>query len=146
MNLKRVLLIAIAILLAVGTHAQRVNRTEICQDIPNLTLEQQQKIDKLSATHQLKMDGLRAQFYAEPDAVIASGYKTQMNTEMRNNYNNISGILTADQQIWFDQTCNVNSRRANSYNAGYGRGQGHGRGQGYGRGKGYGRGQSNLTF
>ncbi len=123
MNLKRVFLIAIAILLAVSTNAQVPNRTDICQEIPNLTLDQQKKIDKLSATHQLTMDGLRAQFYEERDGGIASGYKAQMNTEMRNHYNNISGILTSDQQTWFDQTCNVNRRSGNSYTAGYGRGQ-----------------------
>jgi len=158
MNLKRVFLIAIAILLAVGTNAQVPNRTDICQEIPNLTLDQQKKIDKLSATHQLKMDGLRAQFHAERDGVIASGYKTQMNTEMRNHYKNISALLTADQQTWFDQTCNVNRRSGNSYTAGYGRsqafrrGQGYGRGQSYargqsyGRGQGYGRGQARLNY
>ena len=111
MNLRRDLLTVVAILLAVGLNAQSVNRTDLCQYIPNLSPEQQQKIDKLSATHQLKMDGLRAQFHAERDGVIASGYKTQMNTEMRNHYNNISGILTSDQQTWFKQTCNVNRTR-----------------------------------
>ena len=114
MNLRRVLLTVVAILMAAGTNAQRANRTDLCQNIPNLTLEQQQKIDNLSATHQKKMDGLRAQFHAELDGVIASGYKTQMNTEMQNHYKNIAGILTTEQQIWFDQTCNVNSRRGNS--------------------------------
>ena len=142
MNLRRVLITVVAILLAVGTNAQVPNRTDICQKIPNLTLDQQKKIDKLSATHQLTMDGLRAQFYEERDGVIASGYKAQMNTEMQNHYKNISTLLTADQQTWFDQTCNVNRRSGNNYNAGYGRSQGYVRGQSYARGQGYGRGQS----
>ena len=63
MKLRRVLITVVAILLAVGTNAQVPNRTDICQEIPNLTQDQQQKIDKLSATHQKTMDGLRAQFY-----------------------------------------------------------------------------------
>ena len=152
MNLKRVLLTIIVILLAVGMNAQRVNRTDLCQSIPNLTLEQQQKIDKLSATHQKTMDELRTKFYAERDGVKATGFKTQMNTEMQNHYKNISGILTIDQQTWFDQTCNVNNRRDNSYTAGYGyvqgrgRGQCYGRSQGCGRGRGCGRGQGRLFY
>ena len=97
MNLRRDLITVVAILLAVGTNAQVPNRSDLCQNIPNLSQEQQQKIDNLADTHQKKMDGLRAQFYAELDGVKASGYKTQMNTEMQNHYNNISGILTPEQ-------------------------------------------------
>ena len=145
MKLKSVLLTVVAILLAVGMNAQRANRTDLCQNIPNLSPEQREKIDKLSDTHQKTMDGLRSKFYAETDGVKASGYKTQMNTEMQTHYKNISGILTADQQTWYDQSCNINTRRSTSYTAGYGRGQGLGRGQGYGQGRGrgqsYGRGQ-----
>ena len=146
MNLGRVLFTVVAILMAMGTNAQRANRTDLCQNIPNLSLEQQQKIDKLSATHQNTMDGLRANFYAERDGVKASGYKTQMNTEMQNHYTNISGILTTEQQTWFDQTCNVNSRRGNYSRGEFGWGQGRGRGQGYGRGQSYGRGQGRLSY
>ena len=159
MNLKGILLTVAAIVMTAGASAQRVNRTDLCQVIPNLTADQQQKIDKLSTTHQNTMDALRTKFYAELDGVKASGYKTQMNTEMNNHYQNISGLLTTEQQTWFDQNCNVNNRRGNYYQAGYGRGQGYGqglgrnqtfvRGQGYGRnqtfvrGQGYGR---NQTF
>ncbi len=134
MNLRRVLLTVAAIILAVGVNAQSVNRTDLCQNIPNLTPEQQQKIDKLSTTHQTTMDGLRAKFHSERDGVKASEYKTQMNNEMQKHYKNISGILTTDQQTWYDQTCNVNSRKNTSYTPGYGRGQGYGR-QSYGRGQ-----------
>ena len=62
MNLRRVLVTVVAILSVTGTPAQRVNRTEICQDIPNLTMEQQLKIDKLIATHQNTIDELHTQF------------------------------------------------------------------------------------
>ena len=146
MNLRGILLTVAAIVMTVGASAQRANRTDLCQAIPNLTLDQQQKIDKLSTTHQNTMDALRAKFYAERDGVKASGFKTQMNTEMTNHYQYISGLLTTEQQTWYDQNCNVNNRRGNYYTAGYGRGQGLGRNQTFVRGQGYGRGQGRLTF
>jgi len=142
MKLKKLLFATVAIMMVSGAFAQRANRGDICQTIPGLTIEQQQKIDKLSVAHQNKMDGLRSQFYAEPDAVKASGFKTQMNTEMKDHYLNISGLLTPEQKTYYDQTCNVNRRSRNYYSVGYGGGQGYGRGQGYyGRGQGFGRGQ-----
>ena len=141
MNLRGVLLIAAAFLLVLGANAQRANRSDLCQAIPNLSLDQQQKIDKLSVAHQNKMDALRTQFYAECDGVKASGFKTQMNTEMKNHYRNVSGLLTTEQQTWFDQNCNVNTRRGNYNSVAYGRSQGYGRNQAYGRGQGNGRGQ-----
>lgn len=147
MNLRGILLSVAAILMAVGINAQRANRTDLCQVIPDLTVDQKQKIDKLSVAHQNKMDALRTQFYSESDGVKASGFKTQMNTEMQSHYQNISGLLTPEQQTWYDQNCNVNNRRSNYYTTGFGRGQGYVRGQGYGRGQvyvrgqGYGRGQ-----
>ena len=149
MNIKGFILIVATIVSTIDANAQRSNRTDLCRAIPNLSLEQQQKIDKLSTTHQKTMDDLRTKFYAEPDVVKASGFKTQMNTEMKSHYQNISGLLTSEQQTWFDQNCNVNNRRA-----AYGRGQGlgrnrtYGRGQGYGRGRGqgYGRGQGRFRY
>jgi Spy/CpxP family protein refolding chaperone len=123
-------------------YSQIANRGDVCQNIPNLTKEQKQKIDKLSVTHQKTMDGLRKQFYSENDVVKASEIKGQMNTEMANHYRNISGTLTPEQQTWFDQTCNVNGRRGNYSKGGFARtGQGYGRCMGYGRCQGYGRGQ-----
>ena len=141
MNLRGILLSVAAILMAVGINAQTANRTNLCQVIPNLTVDQKQKIDKLSVAHQNKMDALRTQFYSESDGVKASGFKTQMNTEMQSHYQNMSGLLTPEQQTWYDQNCNVNNRRSNYYTTGFGGGQGYGRGQGYVRGQGYGRGQ-----
>jgi len=147
MKLIKVLLTSAAIILATGAFAQRANRGDVCQNIPNLTKEQKQKIDKQSIAHQKTMDGLRAKFYAENDAVKASEIKTQMSTEMANHNRNITALLTADQQIWYNQQCLATSRRGYgrgmgySHGQSYGRGQGFGSGQGYGRGKGLGRGQ-----
>lgn len=140
MKLVKVLLTTAAIIMATGAFAQRANRGDVCQNIPNLTKEQKQKIDKQSLAHQKTMDGLRTQFYAEMDPVKASEIKTQMNTEMANHFRNISGLLTAEQQTWYNQQCFANNRRGYYARGGLGRGQGYARGMGYGRGQGYGRG------
>ena len=151
MKIKRFILIVAAIVMTVDANAQRSNRTDLCHAIPNLSLEQQKKIDKLSTTHQKTMDELRTKFYAEPDVVKASGFKIQMNTEMKSHYQNISGLLTSEQQTWFDQNCNVNNRRAAfgrgqglGRNQTYVRGQAYSQGRGYGRGRGYARGQGRF--
>ena len=62
MKLRKLLLATAAIMMVTGAFAQRANRGDVCQNIPNLTTEQKQKIDKLSITHQKTMDGLRSQF------------------------------------------------------------------------------------
>ena len=114
MKLRGYLLTVAAIVMTVGATAQNANRTDLCQYIPNQTPEQKQKIDKLSVTHQNTMDALRTQFYSESDAAKASGYKSQMNTEMKNHYQNLSALLTPEQKTWLDQNCNVNSRTGQS--------------------------------
>jgi len=152
MKPRKVLLIVMALTMALGTKAQRVNRGDVCQNIPNLTTEQKQEIDKLSVTHQQKMDRLRDQFYAESNMAKASEIKTQMNAEMKDHYKNISALLTPQQQVFLDRNCYVNRSRGSYYDRGFGRdgqgyrqgGQGYGRGNwgasGRGRGRGQGRG------
>jgi len=155
MKPKKVLLIAIAFTMALGTYAQRVNRGDVCQNIPNLTTTQKQEIDKLCVTHQQKMDRLRDQFYAECDIANASEIKTQMNAEVKNHYKNISALLTPEQKVFLDQNCYANRSRGSYYGRGFGRngrgyrqgGQGYergngrafGQGRGQGQGRGYGR-------
>jgi hypothetical protein len=158
MKLLKVVLTTAAIILATGTFAQRTNRGDVCQNIPNLTKEQNQKIDKQSLAHQKSMDGLRTKFYAENDAVKASEIKTQMNAEMAKHYREISGLLTTEQKIWYNQQCFATSRRGYYSRGSFGRGQGCGRGIGYGRGQvfepgqgrgrgmGYGRGMGRVTY
>jgi hypothetical protein len=150
MKLTKVLFIAITLSMALGIYAQRVNRGDVCQNIPNLTAEQKQSIDKLSDTHQQKMDRLRNQFYAEPDVARASEIKTQMDAEMKDHYGNISALLTPEQNIYLDQNCYANRIRGSYYGNGFGRngrgyyqgGQGrYGRGRGVATGQGRGRGQ-----
>ena len=141
MKLIKVILTSAAILLATGAFAQRANRGDVCQNIPNLTKEQKQNIDKQSLAHQKTMDGPRTRFYAENDAVKASEIKTQMSTEMAKHNREITALLTTEQQNWYNQQCFATSRRGYYSRGGFVRGQGYGRGQGFGSGQGYGRGQ-----
>lgn len=141
MRTRKVLFIAIILSIALGTDAQRMYRSVVCQSIPNLTPVQKQKIDKLSFAHQKKMDRLREQFYMESNVTVASEIKRKMDTEMADHYQNISVLLTPEQKTWFDQNCYANTRNEPYYGRGFGR---HGRGywhggQGYGRGPGRGR-------
>jgi tRNA U34 5-carboxymethylaminomethyl modifying GTPase MnmE/TrmE len=152
MKPRKVLLIAMALTMALGTYAQRINRGDVCQNIPDLTTEQKQEIDKLSAAHQQKMDRLRDQFYAELNMAKAAEIKALMNAEMKNHYNHISALLTPAQKISLDQNCYANRSTGSYYGRGMGRngrgyrqdGQGYGRGNGralnQGRGRGQGRG------
>lgn len=143
MKSAKVLFTALAFMIFTSAYSQQINRADICQSIPGLSTEQQQKIDRLGLTHQKKMDDLRTQFRSESNAQSAALLKTQMNNEMQSHNRNISAMLTPEQLTWYDQTCNANGN--GSYNTrpangrGLGRGQGVGRGQSIGRGAGYGR-------
>jgi len=133
-----------------GAFSQQAFQGDICQSIPGLTSEQQQKIDKLGASHQKKMDALRTKFISESNAENAANLKSQMSSEMENHYQNITALLTPGQQSWYEQNCYANKSRnyyaRAGYGQSYGRGQGSGRGirytggTGYGRGTGFGRG------
>ena len=138
----KVLLVLAGILIATCVNAQNTGNGDLCLLIPDLTPDQTQKIEKLSVAHQKTMDDLRTKFWSENDAAQASVYKTQMNTEMEKHYQNVSALLTPEQQTWYDQNCNVNNRNyySRSGTARSGRGLGPGRGAGRGRGLGPGRG------
>jgi len=137
----KVVLTTVAILVTTGVFAQRINRGDVCQHIPNLTAEQKQKINEQSLAHQNTMDDLRNQFYAESDGVKASAIKKQMNAEMAKHYRKISGLLTTKQKTWYDQQCFAAGRKSYYSRKGQGRGQGFGRGMYYRRGQDYGQGQ-----
>ena len=141
MKLKKVFLTTTAIVMVAVIYAQTANQGDICQYIPDLTTEQKQKIDKLSTAHQKTMDDFRAQFWSESDPAKASDIKTQMNTEMDKHYQNISALLSPEQNIWFNRNCYANSRRGFGRSQGFGPGRGYGRGQGFGPGRGCGRGR-----
>jgi hypothetical protein len=152
----RLLLAMAALVIATGTRAQQINRSDICQQIPGLTESQLKKINDLGEAHQKKMDQLRTRFYAETDPAEAASLKTEMNSERNTHYRNVSALLTPEQQEWFDRQCyaDTNGRylrqgSRQGYGRGMGRaairdgrycGRGYGRGNGYGMGRGAGRG------
>jgi hypothetical protein len=144
MKRAKVFFTALAFMIFTSAFSQQAFRGDICQSIPGLSSEQQQKIDKLGLTHQKKMDALRTKFLSESNAENAANLKSQMNSEMQNHYQNITALLTPEQQSWYEQNCNANSNRnyyaRAGYGQNYGRGQGAGRGPGYTVGAGYGRG------
>jgi hypothetical protein len=142
MNPAKVVFLALAFMFFTPAGAQQTNRSDICQRIPDLNIEQQQKIDKLSLAHQKKMDELRIQFRSESDVQLASSLKTQMNAEMQKHYQNITALLTVEQKTWYDQNCSASYTRGSYPRNGLGRGgRAYGRRQGAGRGAGYGAGQ-----
>ncbi len=145
MKLKKLFIAIAAILMATGAFGQRVNRGDICKEIPGLTLEQQKKIDRLSVSHQEKMDQLRMQFYAERNSNQASSLKKEMNTEMKNHFQNLSAQLNTEQQAWFNQHCSADGKgayyvKSDSQRMGRNAGRRLGRGSGSGTGRGAGRG------
>ncbi len=103
----KVVFIALAFIIFASANAQQTSRGEICQSIPGLSLEQQQKIDNLSLTHQKKMDELRLQFRSERNIQVATDLKTQMNTEMQKHYKGITALLSSEQKTWYDQNCSA---------------------------------------
>ncbi|MEA3450854.1 MAG: Spy/CpxP family protein refolding chaperone [Bacteroidota bacterium] len=146
----------IAMLFSVNTFAQRGNgygngngygQGYFCNNIPNLTTDQQTKITNLRTGHWKQMQASRNQLAvknANLQTLRSSGdinainktidemsvIRTNMQKNREQHFQDVRSILNADQQVYFD---NFNSRRGN------GRGYGRGNGRGYGRGNGRGR-------
>ncbi len=138
----KLLMIAVVFMTASAAYSQRVNRGDVCQEIPNLSTQQKSDIDKLSTQHQTKMDALRSKFYSETDAAGAKEAKMKMNAEQNSHNQAIRNLLTVEQKSWFNQTCIRYNSQGTRNGQGYVRGQGQGRGQSYYvRGQGQGRGQ-----
>jgi len=140
MKTPRFVITAVAFFFVTVAFAQRVNRGDICQNIPNLTDELKSVIEKLSSQHQKTMDALRVQFRSEADPVNAREIKKKMFLERNEHYQAIFELLTAEQKLWFQQNCLRYTIQGYGQDRGYGRGYSQGQGQGYGRGRGYGRG------
>ena len=142
----KVLFIVSLMVIVASAYSQRPSRGDACRQIPDLTKEQKEKIDKLSSAHQKSMDDLRAKLYAENDALKASEIKSQMAAERANHYRNISVLLTPAQKACFDNRCFANFRRGYGRGMGDVPGMGYGCCMGYGRSKGYGRGWGKRRF
>ncbi len=135
----QLLMITVVFMTASSAFTQKVNRGDVCQEIPNLSTQQKSDIEKLSTEHQKTMDALRSKFYSETDAAISKELKMKMNTEQNSHYQAIQNLLTVEQKSWFNQSCIRYSGQGNGRGKGFGRGQGYGRGQVSGRGRGYNR-------
>ncbi len=126
-----------------------------CNNIPNLTVDQQNKINELRTAHWKKVQSnhnllaekrarlqtLRTADNVDMNAINntideISVIQTGMHKNKEQHFQNVRSILTADQRVYFD-----NFNKSNRYGQGYGRGRGNGYGQGYGRGRGNGYGR-----
>ncbi len=118
-----------------------------CNNIPNLTADQQTKITGLRTIYwkerqnffnQLAEKRIRLQILRSADNVDMNAINnsideiTVIQANMLKNkeqhFQNVRNLLTDDQKVFF-----------NSFNGGRGNGQGYGAGAGYGCGRGYGR-------
>lgn len=140
---------------------QTYGRMEYCERIPDLTEDQQQKIEALRVVHLKEMTGFRNQMdelrarkrtlmSSDADLKEVNTVIDQM-TELQNkkmkqsakHRQDVRNILTDEQKVYFDSM----PRKGRGHGKGYartGRGSGNcnynGRGQGNGQGIGYGRG------
>ena len=149
----------IAMLFSVNTFAQRGNgwgnsqgnnngQSYFCNNIPNITADQQTKITNLRTAHwkqrqtnqnQLAVKSTNLQTLRSTGDINAlnktidemSVIRTNMQKNREKHFQDVRNILNADQRVYFD---NFNRRRGNGQ--GYGRGKGRGNRQGYGRGNG----------
>lgn len=174
-RIKKVTVLAIAVLMFAGSnlYAQRgrnystrgygYGQGQICMMLPDLTEEQQSKIEtyrlshlKEMNTHSNQMNELRAKRQTlitsdnsdmkEINAIIdqMTGVHNKMLKTSAKHRQDVRSQLTDEQKVYFDSRPMRGQR--NGRGAGYGRGngrgynQGAGYGQGYGQDAGYGRG------
>jgi len=161
-GLKKTSLVLVAILFLAlsSTYAQRgrnyQNRQddfrpkEVCQRIPDLTEEQQTKIEALRVTHLKEMNVFRNQMnelrakkhtlmtsdntdMKELNGVIdqMSGLHNKMMKSSAKHTQDIRNLLTDDQKVYFDSRPRGKHGHGNGMGDGYGRGSRQGRGYGY---------------
>ncbi|GET27467.1 hypothetical protein NT017_37960 [Prolixibacter sp. NT017] len=138
---KVVLTIMFAGLLALGANAQpRGNgygkgqgngygyrNAGICQNIPGLTQEQQDKIADLQKTHWKQMDELRLKRMRAATLKERDQIGVQIAEARAAHHADLMAVLDKDQQQW------ANDHLAMGFGRGQGRGAGCGRGYGQGR-------------
>ncbi len=123
-----------------------------CNNIPNLTADQQTKITSMRTAHWKKMQesrNLLALKRAKLQTLRSSGdinainkiiddmsaIRTKMQKNREQHFQNVRNILNEDQKIYFDNFSRGKGRYC-SFGRAYGAGNGTGYGQGYGRGRG----------
>ena len=137
----RMLRIALTILfagmLAIGANAQpRGNgsgrgmgcaNAGICQNIPGLTQEQQDKIADLQKTHWKKMDELRLKRMRAATIKERDQIGIQMAEARAAHHADIMALLDKDQQQWFNDHVALGFGRGHGQRGGCGMGYGQGR-------------------
>jgi len=128
-------------------YGQGLQTGYFCNNIPNLTADQQTKITELRTSHwkerqnfsnQLAEKGVRLQILRSADNIDMNAInksideigviQTGMMKNQEQHFQTVRAMLTDDQKVYY-----------NNFNRGRGNGQGYGNGRGYGRGRGSGR-------
>jgi acyl-CoA reductase-like NAD-dependent aldehyde dehydrogenase len=110
-----------------GQRGRKMNNC--CQNIPNLTEEQQDQIDELRSSHLEKMAELRQERRGTTNFDEKDEIREKMLKERETHREEIRALLTEEQQAYFDKHYrnmrNYNARNSNCGNnkAGKGRGQ-----------------------
>jgi hypothetical protein len=110
-----------------GQRGRKMNNC--CQNIPNLTEEQQDQIDELRSSHLEKMAELRQERRGTTNFDEKDEIRETMLKERETHREEIRALLTEEQQAYFDKHYrnmrNYNARNSNCGNnkAGKGRGQ-----------------------
>ena len=133
---KAVNLVFVLILITVTTQSfgQRGrNVNNCCQNIPNLTEEQENQIDELRSDHMEKMAELRQKRRANTDFDKKRKIRETMLDERETHRTEIQSLLTEEQQAYFDKN-NRNMRNYNARNNNNCRNRKAGKGRGNGRG------------
>ena len=137
-NLAFVLILITVTTQSFGQRGRNVNNC--CQNIPNLTEEQENQIDELRSDHMEKMSELRQERRATADIDKKRKIRETMLDERETHRTEIHSLLTEEQQAYFDK----NNRSMRSYNARNNNNCGNKKaGKGRGNGKGNSRGQRN---
>jgi hypothetical protein len=97
------------ILMATQSFSQRGNRSYYnnndCQNIPNLTEEQQKEIQELRTGHLKEMQQLRAKRRSTYNMDEKNQIRNQMLEKQSNHRKDIRSLLSEEQKTFFDANC-----------------------------------------
>lgn len=126
-NLGLLLMVIMFAIPAADSFAQNRRRANDCSQISNLTVEQNKQLNDLRTDHLKVMDGLRADRRAAVNENDRENVREQMRTELSRHTNAVSGVLTPEQRVQYQQNKNSN---AQCFSGKGRRGCGNGCGQG----------------
>ena len=96
-----------------------------CMNIPELSEKQKTKITELNTAHRELIDQMREELFAAEDRIKANEIRANMALEQNKRLEKISGELTDDQKVWFNE--NVLARPSAGQGREYARGPRGGR-------------------